>query len=139
MPAMGDLREALAANLATIPDLAESAYVLGNPTAPCAEVMPGPVTYDRTMQRGTDMLRFTIRVYVGASLDVAAQKRLDPMLNSSGPYSVKEAVEQDRTLGGLADHTRVTESTGYRIYAREGTPALLGAEWTVEVLARGDT
>ena len=139
MATMEALREALAVNLAGIPGLQQSAYMLGNPTPPCAEVMPATIDYDVTMHRGLDRWNFTVRVYVGATTDIGAQKRLDLMLDSAGTYSVKAAVESDRKLGGDAADLRVKTCSGYRIYERQGGGALLGAEWNVEVLARGDT
>ena len=138
MPSMETLREALAANLAGITGLQQSAYMLGNPTPPCAEVMPASIEYDKAMQRGLDTVNFTVRVYVGTTTDIGAQKRLDVMLDPAGSNSVKAAVESDRTLGGAAASLRVKSCSGYRIYQNQAGGPLLGAEWAVEVLARGD-
>jgi hypothetical protein len=132
---MQEIREGLAANLSTIPDLVESAYVFSNPMPPCAEVLPTSISYDQAHQRGLDYLFFTVRVYVANTLNEAAQKKLDLMLAATGEYSVKTALESDGTLGGAADDLQVTECTGYRIYPRDGGASLLGAEWTVRVLA----
>lgn len=137
MAELADLREALAANLAGVSGLTRSAYVLSNPTPPCAEIEPAPVEYDLAMHRGLDRWRFTVRVYVAANLDKGAQKRLDGYLASSGADSIKAALESDRTLAGAADDLRVTGCTGYRAYERGGQAAMLGAEWQVEVLALG--
>ena len=54
MASLTDLREGLAATLASITGLQQSAYLLSNPTPPTAEVQPGPVDYDLTMKRGLD-------------------------------------------------------------------------------------
>lgn len=138
MTSLTDIREGLAANLATISGLQQSAYLLSNPTPPAAEVQPDEVEYDRSFQRGTDRWQLIVRCFVGATSDVGAQKRLDRMLASSGADSVKQALESDRTLGGAADDVRVVRCTGYRIFARDGGASVLGAEWTVQVLAQGD-
>lgn len=135
MATLEEIREGLAANLSTIPGLAENAYVLSAPTPPCAEILPGPIAYDRAHQRGMDEHTLTVRVYVATTLDKAAQKTLDRMLAPEGEYSVKAALEADRDLGGTVDDLHVTECTGYRIFPREGAASLLGAEWSVRVIA----
>jgi hypothetical protein len=129
-----EIREGLAANLSTIPGLAESAYLLSNPTMPAAEIQPGEITYDQAHQRGLDEIMMTVRVFVGAGLNEGAQKLLDLMLAASGEYSVKTALESDRTLGGAADDIHVTSCTGPRIFTRDAMPSAIGAEWTVRVL-----
>jgi hypothetical protein len=137
MASLTDLREALASNLAAIDGLQESAYVLANPTPPAAEVVPAPIEYDKAMGRGLDKWTFLVRVLVGLTSDIGAQKRLDKMLASAGPDSVKAALETDPTLGGAADDLIVTRCSGYRTFKREGGTLLLGAEWTTEVYASG--
>ena len=137
--------EGLAANLATIDNLQESAYLLANPTPPAAEIEPGPVKYDRAMQRGLDELQFLVRVFVGFTSDIGTQKRLYRMLASTGDDSIKAAIESDTTLGGLVDDTWVRDCTGLKQFVREVTAGgrgsaqgpLLGAEWTVQVLVTG--
>jgi hypothetical protein len=137
MASLTDLREGLAANLASIPGLAESAYLLSNPTPPAAEVQPGEIDYLGAFQRGMDTWNFVVRVFVGATTDKGAQKRLDQMLESSGRYSVKAALEQDCQLDGACDDLVITGCSGYRIYSREGGAGVLGAEWQVQVIAPG--
>jgi hypothetical protein len=136
------IREGLALNLAAIPGVQVSAYILANATPPVLEVLPGdPATeYDMTFRRGSDRWNLTIRGRVGNTGDIGAQKRLDRMLAPTGNESVKQAAETDRTLGGKADAIRVTTVSGYRTYMPAGgNTEQLGAEWTVEVFARNDT
>lgn len=130
------IREALAANLTAVTGLQETPYMLSRPTPPVAEVVPGPIEYDQTYGRGEDELRFTVRVMVGKVTDRGSQKRLDRMLAPTGTDSIKTAVESNPTLGGLIDDLHVTGASGYRQFRREGGSPLLGAEWTVRVLAR---
>ena len=80
-----------------------------------------------------------MRVFVGAVTDIGSQKRLDGMLAATGADSVKAAIESDRTLDGACDSLRVVRCSGYRLFGREGAPSVLGAEWDVEIYARGDT
>lgn len=138
MASLTDLREALASNLSAITGLNESAYFRSNPTPPACEVTPGEITYDEAMQRGLDEWEFMVRVFVGVPNDIAAQKRLDSMMASSGTASIKAALESDPTLGGHAQDLHVTRCSGYRVYGPETGPVALGAEWTVRVFADGD-
>jgi hypothetical protein len=135
MATIAEIREGLAANLSTIPGLAESAYLLSNPTMPAAEIQPGEITYDQAMRRGLDEVMMTVRVFVAAGLDQAAQRKLDLMLAPDGDDSVKAALESDTRLGSTVDDLHVTACTGPRIFTREGMPSVLGAEWTVRVLS----
>jgi hypothetical protein len=136
MATMEQLRAALAATLVSVPKLQESAYLLSNPTPPAAEVEPGQIDYDLAMNRGADKWHFILRVFVGLTADIAAQKKLDTFIDPTGPSSIKTLVEVDRTLGGVCDFVRIVKCSGYRSYERHGgTGLVLGAEWSVEVLA----
>jgi hypothetical protein len=141
-PTFEEIREGLRASLDTIPGVQVSAYVLGNPTLPAIEVVPGwegkdGIDYDKTFKRGLDALVFTVRAMVGTPTDIGAQKRLDRMIAPTGDDSVKAAVEADGTLGGVVEDVRVTECSGYKAFARDGGTVALGANWRVEVWAEG--
>lgn len=148
MPDYQALCEALAANLADIPGLQESSTMLSNPTPPAAEVTVGETEYDKAFGRGLDYVSFTVRVFVGFTSDQGAFHRIRGFMASSGPMSIKAAVESDRTLGGLAQDLRVTKCSGEKGFLREmgsgasgrgatGGP-LIGAEWTVQVFVEGE-
>ena len=139
MADLADIREALAASLASIPNLHQSGYLLANPTPPFAEVYPVAKVYDRAMQRGLDVWHLNVRVGVGMGLSLGAQRSLDAFIADIGTSSIKAAIEDDRTLGGVVEFVRVTRCDAYRMFERQGSSAVLGAEWEVEVLARGDT
>ena len=112
--------------------------MIGNPTPPMLQVFPDEIDYDTTMGRGLDTLMFIVQAHVGASSDIGAQKKLDAMLAPSGAtVSVKAAVEADRTLGGVVHDCRVVSCTGYRVYITPAGTGVLGAEWSVQVLAAG--
>jgi hypothetical protein len=64
---------------------------------------------------------------------------LDEFIADTGNKSIKAAIEADKTLGGVADHVMVTRCDAYRLFERQGSSMVLGAEWEVEILARGDT
>ena len=139
MPTLEDIREGLAANLAGIPGLQQSGYLLSNPTPPFAEIYPDWIAYDLAMGRGLDRWNLVVRVGVSLVTDVGAQKRLDKFIASAGATSIKAAIESDKTLDGLVDNVRVTRCDAYRVFERQGSSAVLGAEWQVEVLATGAT
>jgi hypothetical protein len=136
MASLEQIREGLAANLEVIDGVQVSRYLLSSPTPPAIEIAPGPIQFDKSMHRGLDKLQIIIRAFVGVTTDIGAQKRLDRMLEGSGPDSIKEAAESDRTLGGAASGLQVTSASAPRIY-RQGNSELLGAEWTVEIFAAG--
>lgn len=142
MTELADIRAGLAANLNTaLSGIQCTGYLLGSPTAPGFEIElhPNGVGFDRAMGRGLDEWFMIVRGYVASNLDLAAQKKLDLWLASSGATSVKAAIEADRTLGINDVDCVVTEATGYRQYTVASAPNVtyLGAEWTIRVLAPG--
>jgi hypothetical protein len=79
-----------------------------------------------------DTDRYTLHIIVGKQGDESAE-RLDVLLDTDGEESVKATLETDRTLGGAVSDTFVSKHSGYRSYASPAG-ALLGAEWTVDVI-----
>lgn len=133
-----EIRAGIAANLATITGVQILAYMLASPTPPFIQIYPGPMAYDAAMARGLDRPVYMIQAAVSTTTDQGAQIMLDQLLEASGAMSVKAAVESDRTLGGKVGGLRVTEMSGYKWLVLEGHGMMLGADWTVEVLARGN-
>jgi hypothetical protein len=56
---------------------------------------------------------FTVVVIVGRADERTAQNRIDAFVSSTGASSVKLAIESDKTLGGKAFDTIVTEMRSY--------------------------
>jgi hypothetical protein len=133
MASLVDMREALATNLKAIKGAQWSAWRLSNATPPCGFVWVGPISYDTVMARGGDLLTLMVTVYVAFVNDIGAQQRFAPLLATTGPGSVKEAIEADPTLGGVCDDLRVTDFSGEQIYVLEGKGAALGGDFTVQV------
>lgn len=133
---MTQIREALASNLSTIPNVQVSAYQLSNPTPPAIHVVPGMTEYHQTFGGSSEAewWEFTVQAFVAIPNDIGSQRRLDEMLESTGSSSVKAAIESDPTLGGIVDDLIVTTRTGYQLYVNEGRGTVLGAAWTVRVL-----
>jgi len=63
--------------------------------------------------KGLDEFRFLVTVVVSRADERSAQNKLDTYCAGSGAYSVKEAIEYDRTLGGKVNDCRVTEIRSY--------------------------
>ena len=130
-----DVYNAIADAMEPIAGLQQTAYVLSNPTPPTAEVIPGEVLFDRTMQRGMDQFTCLIRVTVPNNSDVAMQRRLREFREPDGPTSIKEHVEADRRLGGLVDSLQVRRFTELRQFRRPSGDVVLGFD--AEVLIYG--
>jgi len=84
-----------------------------NPNPPIAVVMPSSVSYDDTFHRGMQTYVFNVLVIVGRVDERTAQSNLDGYVSSTGSSSIKLAIEGDKTLGGVAFDTRVTEMRNY--------------------------
>lgn len=164
MADIGAIRQGLADRLATLTGLRAFAYIPDAVPVPAAVVGPPEVDFDRTFQRGADTLRFPIRVYASRADVRTAQAKLDSffetgigeqhLIDHAGVYivddagdriitdvlasSVKSVLEAEQTLGGAAMVVRVLRASGYGVYDLAGVP-VLGAEWTVEVVAEGAT
>lgn len=131
------LRQALAGALGTIPGLRTSAFVPGAPNPPVAIVGQWTAEYDQTMGRGFDRYLLTVRLIVAPTADRQAQERLDAFCASSGPSSIKAAVESDQTLGGVASTVRVVRIGPAPQAFDLGGQEYLGTDIEIEVMARG--
>ncbi len=127
------IREALAANLATISGLRTSADVPDLPNPPIAVVALRSVTYDGAFNKGLTNYNFAVTVIVGRAAERVAQSRLDAYI-STGSSSVKSAVESDKTLGGNAYDCRVVSMDSVGSLSISDT-TYLAADFTVTVIA----
>lgn len=134
------LRQGLATNLGTIPEVQVSPYILSNPTPPTIWVAGISVDFDQAMGRRvtgasyTDQYTATIQGFVALNDDIGNQAMLDNLLAGSGVYSVKTAIEADKTLGGTCDTLWVSTSTAPSLNTFL-TMTLLLAEWSVTIIA----
>jgi len=136
MASLTDLREGLAAAVATT-GLPCHAYLLGNPTPPCAWVIPGDpvVDFDETMGRGLDTWHLVVEVFVALTTDKGAQLRLDPYMAGEGATSLKAAIEADGSLGGVCDDLRVESIVGVGEYNLGDRGVMLGFRTLVTLYA----
>lgn len=129
-----DLRNGIAANLATISGLRTSATIPDNPNPPIAIVQLNRVQYHLDFKRGMTEYNFAVQVIVGKVDERSAQTNLDAYCSSTGNSSIILAVESDRTLGGKAFDAIVTEVSNYGSVTISDIN-YLAAEFNVRVLA----
>ena len=134
MASIAELRNGLAANLATIPGLRTAATVPDNPNPPIAIVSLKRVEYHQDFKRGMTEYTFAVQVVVGRVDERTAQRNLDAYCSSTGDSSVILAVESDRSLGGKAFDCIVTEMTSYGSMVISDI-TYLAIEFNVRVLA----
>lgn len=134
MADISELRDGIAANLATISGLRTSATIPDNPSPPIAIVQLNRVQYHQDFQRGMTEYNFAVQVIVGRVDERSSQRILDSYCSSTGSSSIILAVESNRTLGGKAFDCVVTEMTNYgSVLISDVT--YLAAEFNVRVLA----
>ena len=134
MANINELRDGIAANLATIPGLRAASTIPDNPNPPIAIVQLNRVQYHQDFKRGMTEYNFAVQVVGGRVDERSAQRNLDAYCSSTGEASISLAVELDRTLGGKAFDCIVTEMTNYgSVLISDIT--YLAAEFNVRVLA----
>ena len=131
---VSQIRDGLAARLATITGLRTASVVPDNPAPPQAIVQVNNVTYDGAFKGGMTIYTYVVSVIVGRVSERQAQDRLDAFTSTSGTQSVKEAIEGDKTLGGIVFDTRVTDLTGVSAVLL-GEATYLAANFAVTVYA----
>ena len=114
MTTISEIRTGIATNLGTITGLRTSSFVPDEPKPPIAVVFPENILFDTAFARGLDTYSFTVQVIVSKISDRNAQANLDNYCNPDGQYSIKAAIEKDKTLGGKVQTLRVTEARDYR-------------------------
>jgi hypothetical protein len=135
MASISELRNGIAANLATISGLRTSPTIPDQINPPIAVVVPQSISYDTAFARsGGDDHEFIVTVIVGRVDERSAQNRLDAYCSGTGASSIKTAIESDKTLGGKALSLRVTALRNYtQVSLADAT--YLAAEFTVQVIA----
>lgn len=101
------IRDKINVNLATIPGLRTVENVPDIVNPPAAVVSLDTVEYDGTFKNSLTTLNFTIFVVVSRASERMAQRKLNQFVAPSGQYSVKAAVESNRSLDGTVADLRV--------------------------------
>lgn len=106
------VRDGLKTRLQTISGLRVFDLVPDVVTPPSAIVGQLDFTFDLNNARGLDQANCDIFVIVQRLSERAGQDKLDSYLSGSGIYSIKEAIEGDKTLGGAVNTLRVLSAEG---------------------------
>jgi len=133
------IRQGLATNLSVIPEVQVSAYIIP-PTPPTIWVATVTLQFDLAYGSRLAGMKYTdeYQVVVQALADTQdwqrGQEVLDQFMAGSGAYSVKDALEADKTLGGACDTLYVSEASGPTLNTFQ-TSSFLLSEWTVTIIA----
>lgn len=131
MATVRDIREGIDDRLATISGLRHSAVVPSTLNPPHAFVKRSATTFGVSMD-GEDDVTFAITIAVDWTNPRTAQQALDEYLAGTGVKSIKAAIDEDSTLGGVVDYAHVTTAEEDRIFTFGGTE-YLAADLVVEV------
>lgn len=128
------IKTGLATRLSTVSGLRTYNYQPDQLNPPMAFAMLESLNYHRTMRTALTEMQFTVRVIVARATERPAEYALDTYTSATGAGSIKEAIEGDRTLGGIVDDLIVESATGMQtITANDGE--YLGIDFTVRVYA----
>jgi hypothetical protein len=130
---MSDLRQGLAEALRTIPSLRVYELLPDNPNPPGVAISLDRVVYDSVFARGCDEYEFTVHLFVARGDDRSAQVRIEDYVAGSGPSSIKAAIENDPTLGGVAQTVRVSEARNIGTQDRADGTSLMIVDFTVTI------
>lgn len=105
-----EVRDGLKKNLQEIDGLRVYDLVPDNPQPPSAIIGQLDLTFDLNNARGLDQANIDVLVIVQRFSERTGQERLDKYLSGTGDYSIKAAIESDKTLDGAVDTLRVTSA-----------------------------
>lgn len=132
MAGLSAIRQGLADRIATIDGLRARDHIPDNIVPPMAFVNPTQIQYDVDNARGLVQYTFTVSLFASRADSRSAQLTVDRYVSTSGLDSVKDAIEGDRTLGGIVDTCRVTNVTNYVVQDANDTE-FLAVDFNVEV------
>jgi hypothetical protein len=105
-----EVRDGLKKNLQEIDGLRVYDLVPDNPQPPSAIIGQLDLTFDLNNARGLDQANIDVLVIVQRFSERTGQEKLDKYLSGTGDYSIKAAIESDKTLDGAVDTLRVTSA-----------------------------
>lgn len=105
-----EVREGLKNNLKNIDDLRIYDIMPDVIVPPCAIIGQLDFTFDLNNSRGLDQANLDVFVIVQRFAERSGMQNLDKFLAGSGNYSIKQAIESDKTLGGACNTLRVTSA-----------------------------
>lgn len=105
-----EVRDGLKNNLKNIDDLRIYDIMPDVIVPPCAIIGQLDFTFDLNNSRGLDQANVDVFVIVQRFAERSGMQNLDKFLSGAGNYSIKQAIESDRTLGGACNTLRVTSA-----------------------------
>lgn len=126
----------LEARLATISGLNVKDFAPGSPVFPSAFPLVPGFDYQATMSRGTYEIPFRVAIVVSAALDRVGQMTLARYANQTGDYSIRAAIEGDKTLGGLVS-TLIVDSFDPTGLGDIGLMDFFGGVFNIRIWASG--
>jgi hypothetical protein len=100
---------------------------------PAALIMLGPTDYNEAFD-GDSAFNFRIVIVLAKQDQPSTLDKLLDYIETSGTYSVKAAIEADRTLNGKADTCQLIRNTGL-VPVEWGGITYLGTEFELKVWA----
>jgi hypothetical protein len=133
-PTFTEVREALAAQLATIPGLRTTTEQADQVNPPVAVIMPVSGTFIRYGATFDDNADITLRaILLAAKTDTSGgQDLMDTYLAVTGDSSINAAIQADPTLGGIVQSASLAEATGYGLISWNNIE-YLGCQMIVEI------
>jgi hypothetical protein len=110
---LSELRDGIAENLSSIVGLRVSSFMPDNPNPPMAVVTPQNIEYHKSFNNGFNTYTFVVSVFVARVSERTGQANLDAYCASTGPSSIKSAIESDRTLSGRCFDLIVSDMRNY--------------------------
>jgi hypothetical protein len=145
VPSVIVVAEALADALSEVDDLTVvEPRMMFAPTPPAIDIYPAtPAEADSTFGPESRIHWWIIRLRVATSDSEGVQDILLEARNPVGQKSIRAALLEDETLGGVADGILLDPAypTGFQLYedaSSTGGLRLLGEEWRVGVMVSGD-
>jgi hypothetical protein len=115
MANISELRSGIKTNLSTITGLRVSDTIPDQINPPQAILSLTSIDYNKAMHRGATLYTFTLTVMVARQSERSGQAKLDSYVQSTGTSSIRNAVEIDRTLGGVAFDCTCPQVTSYGV------------------------
>jgi hypothetical protein len=136
---IGDIAAGLKANLDVLP-VNVSKYPRSNPVGPLIHMWPvDPLVYHRAMQIGFSEVNFTVELWWPYTDDSGTASQVYAFLDPVGDRSVRQAIEADKTLGGVCDRVQVMSCSGLAVGVTQDNQPRLTSAWAVRIILDGSS
>jgi|SRR5690606_16036812 len=129
---MAEIRNGIEERLKSITGLRVHRYLPEKLLTPAALIMPDNGQYSATMDAGSHDKAFVIQLVASKASSRTGQELLDSFVEEDGDNSIFAAFEDDDTLGGAADWSRVVGWRDYGGYTISGEE-YIGVVFDLEV------